>query len=276
MDAQSADGGAMMANGGEPERKKKNPHHSSAITHPSALGLPLEAQVKEVFQRSGANLLSGFTFARMSPETAEKHIVFEGLDLLKSSLEEGKGVIILLAHMGPWEGLNHLPRVAKKVGIEAPFGALYRPLNNNYLDEWFKGVREIQGTRLFSHRDGFHKPAEFIKSGGMLGILSDQKLKRGELVPFFGVPAKTSPIPGLMQRRSHSPVLRASISTIDQARWQIQLDTVQYPKDPTMRQRETEARLTNKGLESMLSQSILDGFWFHKRYSNSQYSDASR
>ncbi|HAY99174.1 MAG TPA: hypothetical protein DCY38_00065, partial [Opitutae bacterium] len=187
MDAQSADGGAMMANGGESERKNKNPHHSSAITHPSSLALPLEAQVKEVFLRAGANLFSGFTFNRMSPEQAAEHIRIEGIEHLKAALAEGKGAIILLAHMGPWEALAQLPGLGKQqYRVEAPFGAMYRPLNNNYLDEWYRSQREGQGTRLFSRRDGFHKPVDFLRAGGMLGILSDQKMREGVEVSFFG------------------------------------------------------------------------------------------
>lgn len=234
----------------------------------------INQQVKEVFQRSGANLLSGFTFARMSPETAEKHLVFEGLDLLKDSLEEGKGVIILLAHMGPWEALNHFPRVAKMVGIEASFGALYRPLNNSYLDQWFKSVREIQGTRLFSRRDGFHKPVDFIRAGGMLGVLSDQKLKRGELVPFFGVPAKASPIPGLMQRRSHAPILGLSISTLGKTKWQVEIENLNFPRLGEVRGRREEAESCHEALESIFSKSLLDGFWFHEKYPSKIYKGA--
>jgi KDO2-lipid IV(A) lauroyltransferase len=230
------------------------------------LDMSIDQQVKEVFQRSGANLLSGFTFARMRPETAEKHIVFEGLELLKSSLADNKGVIILLAHMGPWEALAQLPQVARKIDIQAPFGALYRPLNNNYLDEWFKGVRETQGTRLFSHRDGFHKPVDFLRSGGVLGILADQKMRQGESVEFFGKVCKTNPLPGLFQRRCGVDVVGLSISTIGHCKWKLKFQSVNFTAVSEKRNRSSEAQISNHCLEQMLTTSPLDVFWFHKRF----------
>ena len=109
--------------------------------------------MKEVFQRAGANLFAGFTFNRMSPEQIEKHIRIEGIEHLKAALAEGKGAIILLAHMGPREALAQLPGLARNHGIEASVGAMYRPLNNTYLDDWYRQQREGQGTRILSRRD---------------------------------------------------------------------------------------------------------------------------
>lgn len=267
MDAQSADGGAMMANGGESERKNKNPHHSSAITHPSSLALPLEAQVKEVFQRAGANLFSGFTFNRMSPEQAAEHIRIEGIEHLKAALAEGKGAIILLAHMGPWEALAQLPGLGKQqYRVEAPFGAMYRPLNNNYLDEWYRSQREGQGTRLFSRRDGFHKPVDFLRAGGMLGILSDQKMREGPSVDYFGQQVHSSPIPGLFHRRSGSPLFALSVVTSAPAQWRLSLLPVPVPESLDRSQREPLAQLCNQAIAGALAQSPLDGFWLHKRF----------
>ena len=267
MDAQSADGGEMMANGGESERKNKNPHHSSAITHPSSLALPLEAQVKEVFLRAGANLFSGFTFNRMSPEQAAEHIRIEGIEHLKAALAEGKGAIILLAHMGPWEALAQLPGLGKQqYRVEAPFGAMYRPLNNNYLDEWYRSQREGQGTRLFSRRDGFHKPVDFLRAGGMLGILSDQKMREGPSVDYFGQQVHSSPIPGLFHRRSGSPLFALSVATTAPTQWRLSLLPVPVPESLDLRQRESLAVLSNEAISQSLAQSPLDGFWLHKRF----------
>ncbi len=243
-----------------------HPHPSSSISHPASLALPLEAQVKEVFLRSGANLFAGFTFNRMSAEQIEKHIQIKGIEHLKAALSEGKGAIILLAHMGPWEALAQLPGLARKHGIEAPFGAIYRPLNNRYLDDWYRGQREAQGTRLFSRRDGFHKPVDFLRSGGMLGILADQKLKRGEAVSFFGRLVETSPIAGLMQRRSGAETLSASISTGGALGWILTFRPTDLKSDVTKRDRTHETEICNRALEEALSDSVLDGFWFHERF----------
>ena len=237
---------------------------SSAFIHHSLL--TLEAQVREVFFRAGANLFSGFTFNRMSPEQAALHIQIEGLQTLRSALAEGKGAIVLLAHMGPWEALAQIPELAQREGIAAPFGAMYRPLNNNYLDEWYRSQREGQGTRLFSRRDGFHKPVDFLRAGGMLGILSDQKMREGVEVSFFGQAAKTTPIPGLFQRRSGAPVLAVSIRSCGTCLWSIRLRSVILQQYDDPKDRKPFARTLNAALEEMLSDSLCDGFWMQQRF----------
>ena len=155
-----------------------DPHPPSFIRHMSSLALPLEAQVKEVFQRAGANLFAGFTFNRMCPERTEKHIRIEGIEHLKAALSEGKGAIILLAHMGPWEALAQIPELAQREGITEPFGAMYRPLNNTYLDDWVQMQREAKRTQLFSRRDGFNKPVDFLRNGGDAGYFGRPKNAR--------------------------------------------------------------------------------------------------
>ncbi|MEN8662889.1 MAG: lysophospholipid acyltransferase family protein [Lentimonas sp.] len=226
----------------------------------------LHNQVREVFLRSGANLFSGFCFNTMSPARMAEHIDVEGLEHLEGALSEGRGALFLLAHMGPWEALSQFSTLAKDYGIEAQFGAIYRPLNNAYLDRWIKQVREARGMSLYSRRDGFHRSVEFLKSGGVLGVLADQKMHQGVAVEFFGEVCKTSPLPGLFQRRSGVPMIALSLQTLGIAKWRIRLTSVDLLPIENDRSRESEARITNRELEKVFSVSPLDVFWFHNRF----------
>ena len=223
-------------------------------------------QVKEVFQRSGASLFSGFAFTKMTVKQMQGCVNIEGLDLLKSVLAENKGAIILLAHMGPWEALTQLPGLGKLQGIDAPFGVMYRPLNNHYLEQWYRGAREGKGTHLFSRRDGFHKPVDFLRSGGMLGILADQKMRQGVTVPYFGREVSTNPVPGLFHKRSGAPIIGLALTTVGDAQWKIKICPVDLPSDSSAADRATLAIACNEGLERIVSESVLDGFWFHNRF----------
>jgi lauroyl/myristoyl acyltransferase len=237
----------------------------SEIRHHSSLNL--EAQVKEVFQRVVANLSSGFTFSHMSQEEMDEHLKIEGLEYLQAALSEGKGAIIILSHMGPWEALAHLPSFfAARHGIQIPIGFMYRPLNNTYLDEWIKKQREVSGARLFSRRDGFYKPVDFIRNGGILCILADQKMREGPLASFFGVEVPTSPIPGLFHRRSGAPMLAFSLATVAPARWKLTVKPVTYPTDVDLSSRAELALICNQALEQDLASSPCDGLWMHKRF----------
>lgn len=272
MRAQNADNGPP-SNGGEEARMATDPPSisSAECNTPSAirhyLSLPLETQVKEVFQRVAANLFSGLTFSRMSPEQMEDSLQIEGLEYLEAALSEGKGAIVILSHMGPWEALPHLPSFfAERHGIQIKLGLMYRPLNNTYLDGWLKNQREASGARLFSRRDGFHKPVDFIRSGGMLFILADQKMREGPLASYFGVEVATSPIPGLFHRRSGAPMLTFSFATLTPTCWKMIVTPVAFPADVDMSSRAALASTCNRALEQGLASSPCDGLWMHNRF----------
>ena len=226
----------------------------------------LDDQVGELFQRSGANLFAGFPLSRLRPEQMEAHLEIEGIEHVREVLAQGKGVIMLLAHMGPWEVLAHLPQLASDHGVHAPFGAMYRPLNNTYLDNWVREQRAARNTRLFSRRDGFHKPVDFLRAGGMLGILADQKMRQGEWVSFFGVEASSTPIPGLFHRRSGAPMLALSIETVGVARWKLTVDLVDLSRLSEKPSRGALSLVCNQALEQALSRSPCDGFWLSRRF----------
>ena len=143
---------------------------------------------------------------------------------------------------------------------------MYRPLNNTYLDEYIKKQREISGARLFSRRDGFYKPVDFIRSGGMLCILADQKMREGPIASYFGVEVPTSPIPGLFHRRSAAPMLTFSLATVAPTRWKLTMNPVTYPADADLSSREALASICNRALEQGLASSPCDGLWMHKRF----------
>jgi KDO2-lipid IV(A) lauroyltransferase len=238
----------------------------SLSKHSELESLDLEEQVREVFQRSGANLIAGFPLSRLGPKRMEQHLEIVGVEHLRHALAKGKGAIMLLAHMGPWEALAHLPTLAAKHGVDAPLGAMYRPLNNTYLDEWIRTQRQSMGTRLFSRRDGFHKPVDFLRRGGVLGILADQKMRQGPRVPYFGVEVPSSPIPGLFHRRSGAPLLALSIETTALAKWRIAVSTMEVSEDLDVSSREVLATVCNQAIAGSLVRSPLDGFWLHKRF----------
>lgn len=229
-----------------------------------------EDPVRELFKRAGANLLSGFCFSHMSVEELGQHVEFENEQLFFDALAEsqGKGVIMLLSHMGPWEILSAMTLFMPEEHGEPKFGSLYRPLDNVYLDDWVHAQRALKGTRLFSRKDGFHAPAEFLKDGGVLGILADQRAGKGDAVPFFGEATKTTPLPGLMHRRTGAQMLALSIKTVKPGLWRIRLHPVDLKNisEADHRDRTAFSLVCNQAIEQSLSESILDGFWLHDRF----------
>jgi Lauroyl/myristoyl acyltransferase len=240
--------------------------HLSKVAPEKAPKDDLDVQVREVFMRSAANLLCGFGFVRLSRAQMDSHLEIKGIEHLKTALDQGKGAVVVMSHMGPWEALPHLNKYSEELGIDAQFGAIYRKFNNDYLDAWFIRQREALGARLFESRKNFYGPAEFLRGGGMLGILSDQRASGGEEIVFFGRNVRGTPLPGLLHLRTKAPMVAVAVYTIGHCRWRIEFFPMESAVEDDVRDRKSLAKICALAVEKCLSESVYDGFWFHNRF----------
>lgn len=217
-----------------------------------------EILTKATFRRNGANLLGGMRCMMMDDETIQKHFRVEGEDLVRKILaQQDGGVIFALCHMGNWE---ILARIAHLIAPGVPAGAFYRPLNNPWMNRMTKRRRQRSGTKLFSNKEGFNQSVPLLRSGGMLGILSDQHAGRsGCLSTFFGRTTACSPLVELLHRRTSAKVFYVSITRDAPAHWHISIT----PHETSL---PVNTRTIMSGIERALSRSLCDGFWLHNRW----------
>ena len=215
----------------------------------------LDQMTRDVFRRTGANLLSAAHTARLPLEKIGEILSVENPELIEGALANGKGLVLMPSHMGNWEILTRMNRLFPPGHSN---GAFYRPLNNPILDEQLLAQRESEGTRLFSKRDSFHLVTGFIREGGIVGILADQRVgSQGELVRFFGRLTRASPLPSLMARRSKSQIFAMSVITMAPGKWKIRYHEVDGPIS-------TESCM--KAIEKAMKASPLDVFWLQERW----------
>lgn len=222
----------------------------------------LHAATKEVFCRSGANLLSSFSLAALPYERRLRQVEFENLDTLESATKLGHGVVLLMAHMGPWEAV---PSVILDLihNLGTQLGAIYRPLNNKHIEDWYRCERESQGVKLFNRKEGLSQVFRFVRSGGVLAVLADQRVKTGEASKLFGESALTTPLVGLLAKRAHAPVVSLTLGFDSSCKVKIGFRLVCFKE---AKSRVDYAKLTNQELERMLSTDVTNGFWLHRRF----------
>lgn len=221
---------------------------------------PLDFDEAEKFARASfirtvANLLSSSISPKAEGGKVEDMLVIENPELLEEACARGRGVLVLLAHMGNWELLTRLNRFFPE-GTNS--GAFYRPLNNPILNERVLKLREADGTRLFAKRESLHQVGSFLRDNGVVGILADQRVGiQGEVVSFFGRITRASPLASLLARRCKSEVLALSLRTIAPGKWSARYHPVEkpYSSDNCM-----------KALETAMKVSLLDCFWLQERW----------
>ncbi len=214
-----------------------------------------ESAARESFIRTVANLMCSSVSANMRGEDIGEVLEVENPELLAEAAAQGKGVMLLLAHMGNWELLTRLHRTFPE-GVK--IGGFYRPLNNPILNERVLRERQADGARMFSKRDSLHHVSGFLRENGVVGILADQRVGwQGELVPFFGRLTRASPVPSLLARRCKSEVLALSFRTVAPGKWSARYHAVEKPH--------TTANCM-AALEKAMRVSLIDVFWMQERW----------
>jgi KDO2-lipid IV(A) lauroyltransferase len=221
----------------------------------------LERLAGEVFRRAGANLIASLCTASLDAEELDKVVEIENAAVLTDALATGKGVVALLAHMGNWEALaQKFPQVMPP-GVQA--GDIYRPLSNPLLDARLVRTRERTGLKLFAKSVNPLSLASFVRAGGGLGIMSDQRaLGIGEIVPFFGRLTACTPLPAVLARRTGATVVGLSVVTQAPGKWRIKFH-------PLVGEPTTENCM--KLLEAAMRESPSDVFWLQDRWKISHH-----
>lgn len=215
----------------------------------------LREMVRENFHRTGANLLSALHSTGLSSDDVDRIVTMSNPEVHEDVFSRCPGIVTMPPHMGNWEILT---RVQRKFPPGHTIGAFYRPLNNPLLDARVLKQREDQGSRLFSKRDSFHQAVAFLREGGVLGVLADQRVgMAGEVVPFFGRLTRASPLPQLMARRSKCDPVAMGVIADKPGKWIVRYEAV-IGKISTASCMEA--------IERVMRASPLDVFWFQERW----------
>ncbi len=130
----------------------------------------------------------------------------EGEERLAAALGAGRGVVLLLPHLGAWELL------LLYLGSRHPLTTLYRRPRIEALDDWLRRARERTGGRFVpADATGVRALFEALRRGEAVCVLPDQAPKRGAQVmaPFFGTPAPTMTLASRLIERTGCAVLFA-------------------------------------------------------------------
>jgi len=221
----------------------------------------LRQLVRRHFRRLGANLLCSAKLTQMPPEKILERVEVENIESMAREFRAGIPVVLILSHLGTWEVFAQL--MPKFVGFVRN-ASVYQGLGNRFIDKHVRRTRSQTGLELFDRHDGFEAVIELLRSGGGVGVLSDQHAgDHGVWTPFFGRLASTSPLPALLAKRTRAALIAAGVYTTGRARWRMVF---------TERFDETGASIAvltskiNQVIEQQIRRAPEDWFWVHNRW----------
>src|SRR5712671_2108412 len=219
------------------------------------------------FQRLGANLLCSAKLTQMAPEKILERVEVENIESMAREFRAGVPVVLVLSHLGTWELFAQL--MPKFVGFVRN-ASVYQGLGNRFIDEHVRRTRSQTGLELFDRQQGFQPVIDLLRSGGGVGVLSDQHAgDHGLWTPFFEKLASTSPLPALLAKRTRAALIAAGVYTVSPARWRMVFtERFDPPKADS-----SIAALTaeiNQIIEQQIRVAPEDWFWVHNRWKTPQ------
>jgi heptosyltransferase-2 len=223
--------------------------------------------VRRHFQRLGANLLCSVKLTAIRPEKILQRVQVDNIEAMAREFRAGVPVVLVLSHLGTWELFAQL--MPKFVGFVRN-ASVYQKLGNRFIDAHVRRTRGQTGLELFDRQEGFQPVIDLLRSGGGVGVLSDQHAgDHGLWTPFFGKLASTSPLPALLAKRTRAALIAAGVYTIGPARWRMVFtERFDPPKADT-----SVAALTseiNQIIEQQIRVAPEDWFWVHNRWKTPQ------
>jgi KDO2-lipid IV(A) lauroyltransferase len=135
--------------------------------------------------RTLAEIFSGEDFVARAREA---RVSGPGLAEIEAARAAGRPVILISGHLGNYD----VPRgwfAARGIAV----GGLYKPLANEAFNEaYVAAIEGVSGPVFERGRRGLGRMVGFLKQGGMLGVLFDQRMVQGEPLDFLGRPALTA------------------------------------------------------------------------------------
>ncbi|MDD2679463.1 MAG: lysophospholipid acyltransferase family protein [Candidatus Omnitrophica bacterium] len=164
---------------------------------------------KQLFHNFAKYLVDFFRFNKLDDEYIKKNIRLIDLRHFDECLSEGKGAIVVTAHLGNWE-LGGV--VISMLGY--PFLTVALPHKSKDVDALFNGQRESKGTKVLPLGNAAKGCLKALKRNELVGLVGDRDfVGKGMVLDFFGKPTvfplgpavfslqtKTKIVPGFMLR----------------------------------------------------------------------------
>lgn len=205
---------------------------------------------------------SGAVWTRTPAEITPYITSTQGEDLIQQALDQGRGVILIVPHLGNWEIANY------HISSKYPFMAMYAPVPLPALDRLIFNARsQMDAEFVPADRSGVISLIGFLSKGGLTGVLPDQQpsVKSGVFVPFFGKTALTPVlIAKLLQRTGAIAFGYTCLRNPDNQSFRtvcIPADDDVYSQDDTV-----SAAAMNRTIEQLIRLAPEQYQWEYKRF----------
>lgn len=228
-----------------------------------------EKNIASLFIKLGQTFLEMLYMPNLTPKTIRQYATMDNRHYLVDAVAQGRGVVILTAHMGNWEWLG------ASLALEGfPLAAVIKRQPNDQHTRILNEYRELVGIEIFARgTTELVSAARALKKGKMLGFLADQDAgTNGLFIEFLGKMSSTPTGPAVFAKKFNAPIVPAFIVRKPEGGHKVILLEPFYYED-TGNEAEDTYKMTAKMsgiIEDIIRQYPDEWLWFQKRW-NTEY-----
>ena len=190
-----------------------------------------------------------------------KNISIEGEDILLNIKDQNQKVVFISGHFSNFE---LMAMQIDKIGIK--IGAIYRPLNNIFLNKFMERIRKkyICNNQIKKGIGGLKELIKLNNKGFSTALMIDQRVSQGIKSNFFNEKAFTTTIPAQLIKKFNMPVVPIFIERYEGIKFKMKVHKpIHFSNEDTI---ENITNELNKILEKMILTNPNNWIWSHNRW----------
>ena len=222
------------------------------------------AIINRMYQNLGMNLIEEFRLPSVSKAYLEENILWEGEAYSHQVLANGKGLLVLSAHLGNFDLLcTFAPK------FDFPTTVITKNIKNSAINKWWMDARSRFGLKFVPAHNSYRQCLTALRKNEIIAFVLDQNMidTEGVFVDFFGKPACTSPGLAYMSAQSGAAVVPVFMIRLDNGRHLIKaLPPIPPPADRKPETIHAFTQLYTKVIEDVIREYPDQWLWIHRRW----------
>lgn len=163
--------------------RKKVVEKNLAGAFPEKSAAERKAIEKRFYRNFADYIVETVKLNHISDSEMKERMVFEGMEIIDGLMEKGRSISAYFSHCGNWEWAPSVILWSRlKNREQAWFCQVYRPLKNQFFDEYFLHLRGRFGPVSIQKRQTARELIKLRRTGlpAITGFMSDQKPSHGD------------------------------------------------------------------------------------------------
>jgi KDO2-lipid IV(A) lauroyltransferase len=212
--------------------------------------------------KSYGKILAEYVFMKYFRKiNSEEFLEVKGQEILES-IKLSKDPVIFIS--GHFDNFELMAMYIEKSGVD--LAAIYRPLNNNFLNPVMENIRKkyICRKQIKKGISGTKEILKYFKSGTSIALMIDQRVSQGIRSLLFKNEALTTTIPAQFVKKFNCKIVPIYIERIKHSQFRLEiLKPLNFSKNEDIHLITTHI---NKTIEGMIKKNPEQWIWTHDRW----------